>query len=94
MSAPMLITLAAAKQDDQHPQGVHVVLGLDVGGQSLPGDVADPAARLLHPGHQRQHPQRGPQLPVPELGAGLRVGRDPGRVIIGRPGHQARTQDP
>ena len=69
-------------------------LALMLAASPLPGDVADPAARLLHPGHQRQHPQRGPQVPVPELGAGLRVGRDPGRVIIGRPSHQARTQDP
>jgi len=80
------------EQDHQHAQGTQAVVVLDVARQPLAGDVADPAAGFLHRGHQRIHPHGRPQLAIAELGAGLGVGRDPGRVIIGRPGHQARAQ--
>ncbi len=77
------------QQHYEQPQGVQAVPVLDVARQPFTGDVADPAAGLPHPDDQRQHPQRGPQLPIAELRAGLGIGRDARRVIIGRPGNPA-----
>jgi hypothetical protein len=77
-------------EQTEYPQAVPV---LDVLRQALAGDVADPAAGLLDAGHQRQHPQGGPQLPVTELGASLGVGRDARRVAVGGPGNQAGAED-
>jgi hypothetical protein len=79
---------------DEEAHGPQAVPVLDVAGQPLAGDVADPSACLLHPGHQRQHPERGPQLPVAELGAGLGVCRDARRVVVVGAGDQARAEDP
>jgi len=73
---------------------VQAVPVLDVARQPLAGDVADPAAGLLHADQQRRQPEGGPQLPVAELGAGLGVGRDARRVVVRCPGDQARANDP
>ena len=86
--------VCGSQEHDEKAKRAQAVMVLDVARQSLAGDVADPAAGLLDGGHQRQHPQGGPQLAIPELGAGLRIGRDAGRVVVRGPGHQSRPQDP
>jgi len=84
--------IGGRQQDHEQTQSAQAVPVLDVARQSLAGDVADPAAGLLHADDQRQHPEGGPQLPVPELGTSLGVGRDARRVVVGGPGHQARAE--
>ena len=54
------------------------------------GAVAD----LLHPGHEGQGEEGGPQHPEAELGPGLGVGGDAGGVVVAGPGDQTRTQGP
>ena len=39
--------------------------------------------------HERRREKYGPQQSIAELGASLRIGRDPRRVIIGSPGDEA-----
>src|SRR5579872_5658781 len=56
--------------------------------------MAHPGARLLGGGEQGKHPHGCPQLPVAELGAGLRVGGDAGGVVVGGTGDDARTEQP
>jgi hypothetical protein len=62
--------------------------------QSLTGGQRHPITDLLDRHHQRQRDQRRPQQPETVLRAGLRVGRDPGRIIVGGTGHQPWTQRP
>lgn len=51
-------------------------------------------AHDLHCRHQRVCEKHGPGQRVPELRAGLRVGRDPARIVIGRATNQPGAQDP
>ncbi len=68
------------------------IVVLDDPGQALAGDGADPAAGLLDRQEQRDLVERRPQLPESELRARLRIGGDPGRIVIGGAGDQARAQ--
>jgi hypothetical protein len=53
----------------------------------------DARTRLLHSDHQGEGEQRQPQRPETELAAGLRVGADPRRVVVGGPGDQPRAEE-
>ena len=66
--------------------------GLDVGGQSLAGDVPQARAHHLNAHHQRIGEQYRPEHVVAELGAGLAVGRDAARVVIGSARDEAWAQ--
>ena len=68
--------------------------GLDVGRQSAAGDVADARADDLDRRHQRQREHDGPQHREAELRAGLRVGGDAARIVVGRAGDQAGSELP
>jgi hypothetical protein len=59
--------------------------------EAAPGDRADARARLLDGREQGHGEERGPQLPVAELGADLDIGRDTRWIVIGRSGDQARA---
>jgi len=48
------------EQDDERAQDVHAVPVLDVARQALAGDVANPAAGLLHGDQQRAQPEGRP----------------------------------
>src|SRR5882762_5815839 len=54
--------------------------------------ATNPRTDRLDHGHQRKAEQHGPSKPVAELGAHLAVGRDAARIVVRRPGHQARSQ--
>ena len=62
-------------------------------GQAATRDQPDLGAHVLDGRHHRQHQERRPKGGVPVLGAGLRIRPDAGRIVIGRPGHEARTQN-
>ena len=58
----------------------------------MPGDAADARGNFLDRGHQRKGQQHGPADAVTELRAGLAVGADPRRIVVGRAGDQAGTE--
>src|SRR5438552_13265594 len=66
----------------------------EIAGDAAAGDAANPRGDGLDHGHQRKAEQHGPSKPVAELGADLAVGRDTAWIVVGRPGHQARSQPP
>ena len=49
-------------------------------------------AALLHRDQQGDLVEGRPKLPETELGAGLGIGGDAGRIVVGGAGHQARAQ--
>ena len=81
----MLATTSAARTSPAAPRAVALA---DQGQQALAGDDPQPHPELVEDdqrrGRQRQHPE---QL-VAVLGAEDRVGRDPGRVVVGEAGQQ------
>ena len=66
----------------------------DVGGEALAGDPADPRADQLDRDHERRGEKHRPEQAVAELRAGLRIGRNARRIVVGGAGHQSRTQQP
>ncbi len=82
-------------RDQQHHPDQHrtrIVL-LDHPGESAAGDRADAGAGLLDRNQQRDLIERRPQLAIAELGAGLGIGGDAGRVVVGRSGDDPWAQD-
>ena len=65
-----------------------------IGGEALAGDPADLRAHQLDGDHERRGEKHRPEQAVTELRAGLRIGGDARRVVIGGAGHQARTEQP
>ena len=65
-----------------------------IGGEALAGDPADLRADQLDRDHERRREKYRPEQAVTELRAGLRIGRDARRVVIGGTGHQSRTKQP
>ena len=63
-----------------------------VGGQPLAGDPADLRADELNRDHERRGQEDRPQQSVAELRAGLRIGGDARRIVVGRAGDQAGTE--
>jgi hypothetical protein len=61
---------------------------------AAPGSAPHARAYDLHRRHQRIGKDHGPRQRVPELRAGLRVGRDPAGIVVGGARDQAGTQDP
>ena len=82
------------EQDQEHaaPQQRARIVPADGAGEAAAGGAPDPAAHLLHHGHQRPAEQRQPAQGVAEGGAGLRVGADRHRVVVGRAGDQPRSE--
>ena len=58
----------------------------------MPGDAADPRRNFLDRRHQRKGQQHGPADAVAELRAGLAVGADPRRIIVGGAGDQSGAE--
>src|SRR4030095_3925279 len=46
----------------------------------------------LDPDHQRRREQHAPQHAEPELGAGLRIGGDAARIVVGGAGDEAGSE--
>ena len=65
------------------------IVPADIAGDAVPGDAADPRGDFLDRRHQRKGQQHGPADAVAELRAGLAVGADPRRIVVGRAGDQA-----
>ena len=65
--------------------------GLDVGGESLPGNPADVRAHGLNRGHQREGQRHRPQHVEAELRARLGVGGDAAGVVVGHAGDEPRS---
>ena len=73
----------------QQPSGI---MGLDHRGEPHARHPADPAAHLLHGDHQRHTYGDQPEEEIPELGAGDRIGADPGGIVVGCAGDQTGPQ--
>jgi len=58
----------------------------------MPGDAADPRRNFLDRHHQRKAQQHGPADAVTKLRAGLAVGADPRRIVVGGTGDQAGAE--
>ena len=61
----------------------------DVARDAVPGDASDARRHDLDADHQRRREQHAPQHAEAELRAGLRVGGDPARVVVGRAGDES-----
>ena len=59
---------------------------------AVAGDAADARGNFLDRHHQRKRQQHGPADAVAELRAGLAVGADPRRIVVGRAGDQAGAE--
>src|SRR5829696_8294440 len=59
---------------------------------AMSGNAADPCGDFLDRRHQRKRQQHGPADAVAELRAGLAVGADPRRIIVGCAGDQSRSE--
>ena len=91
-SAPSATVLANRISSTQpHSKGARIVPA-DGAGEAAARGAPDPAAHLLHHGHQRPAEQRQPAQRVAEGGAGLRVGADRHRVVVGRAADQPRSE--
>ena len=92
-SAQVVPRLATTSAPSAAHRAADAVALADQPGEPLPGDDAHPRAELVEEderaGRERQHPE---QL-VAVVGAEDRVRRDPGRVVVGEPGEQARAGD-
>ncbi len=64
----------------------------DVAGNALAGDAAYARADFLDGRHQRKAEQHHPAHRVPELRAGLRVGGDATRIVVGGAGYQTGAE--
>ncbi len=64
----------------------------NIGGESVPADPADPGADHLDADHQRVGEQDCPEHVEAELRTGLRVGRNPARIVIGRARDESRAE--
>ena len=78
-------------QHEQHRRGQFV---RDVAREPLPRLPADPCADDLDRRHERQRQEHGPGQREAELRAGLAVGRDPARIVVGRAGDEPRAERP
>jgi hypothetical protein len=58
----------------------------------LAGDAADLGADQLDGDHEWRGEKHGPEQAVAERSAGLGVGRNAGRIVVGRAGHQTRSK--
>ena len=65
---------------------------VDVGSQALAGRPTDPRREHLDADHQRRRQEQRPDEAEAELGAGLRVGRDAARVVVGGAGDETRAE--
>jgi hypothetical protein len=61
--------------------------------EAHPGLERDAGAQLLHGGHQREGEEGGPEQPIAELAAHLRIGPDATGVVIAGACDQTRAQD-
>ena len=68
------------------------VMQPDIAGEPVAGGPAEPPAHLLDRRRDRKEAKRDPAERKAELGSGLRVGSDRGRVVVGSPADQPRSQ--
>ena len=85
----MLATSSSA--DDRVEQPARIVHA-DVAGDAVAGHPADARADLLDRRHQREAEQHHPAHRVAELRAGLRIGGDAARIVVGGAGDQSRAE--
>ncbi len=83
---------ATQQQPDDRVQQPGRVMRADVAGDALAGHAADARADLLDRRHQREAEQHHPAHRVAELRAGLRVGGDAARIVVGGAGDQSRAE--
>lgn len=79
---------------DQRDDEIHharPVMAADIAGQPVTGHAADTRTDLLHGCDQRKGEQRHPQHRWTEPRAGLGIGRDTARVVIGNAGDEPRA---
>jgi hypothetical protein len=82
----------AMQRDDccEQPRGTVLT---QVARNAAAGGTTHAGAHDLHRRHQRVREEHGPGQRITELRAGLRVGRKPARIVIGRARNQPGAQD-
>ena len=80
------------QQPDDRVEQPARVMRADVAGNALAGDPAHARADLLDRRHQREAEQHHPAHRVAELRAGLGVGGDAARIVVGGAGDQPRAE--
>ena len=85
---------AVGQQQQEHQRQLQParVVATDVVRETPAGGAADARADQLDGRHQRPGQHGGPQQAVAEGGAGLRVGGDAARIVVGGAGDQAGTE--
>jgi hypothetical protein len=61
--------------------------------QAATGDAAHPRTELVEDNERGGREQQHPEQSVAEVGAEDRIGRDPGRVVVGEAGEHAGPDD-
>ena len=77
---------------DHRRRRARAVRGADERDQALSRDEPESRAELVVDDQRRDRQQQDPEQRVAVAGAGDRVGRDPGRVVVREPGEQARAE--
>jgi hypothetical protein len=90
---PEIDDIGNQKHSDDPPQQPCWIVGADIAGDPLAGYPADARADLLNRGHQRIAEQHDPGHTVAKLGADLRIGRNPARIIVGGASDQTRAEE-
>ena len=91
-SAAMLMVLAMNSSATTTIEQPCRIMPADIAGNAVAGDAADARGDFLDRRHQRKRQQHGPADAVAELRAGLAVGADPRRIVVGRAGDQAGAE--
>jgi hypothetical protein len=76
-------------QRERQPPRAHLA---DVRGEAFAGDEADARRELLDAYHQRHRQEQRPDQREAELRAGLRIGGDAARIVVGRAGDEPRAE--
>ena len=94
ISAAMLAVFAATRRKTSARTSQRGARLHHIGGEPLAGHPADPRTHQLNCDHERRCQKHGPEQAVAKLRAGLRIGGDARRVVIGGAGHQSRAEQP
>ena len=80
------------QQRHHHMEQPRRIMPARIARNAVPGDAADARGDFLDRRHQRKRQQHGPADAVAELRAGLAVGADARRIVVGRAGDQAGAE--
>ena len=91
-SAPILMVLAMNSSATTTIEQPRRIVPAHIARYAVAGDAADARGDFLDRRHQRKGQQHGPADAVAKLRAGLAVGADPRRIVVGGAGDQSRPE--